>query len=317
MSVYTRLSLEQVQTFALPYGLVIVDLQPIQGGIENTNYFLFADDHQEYVLTVFEELNQDSASELFPILQHLQYYQIPVAVPLTYNNQPIHVIANKPAQIAPRIIGKHPIPTTIQQAKNMGNVLAKLHLSLLDFPLERKNQHGQSWWISTKAQVYPTLEQRDQSLLEQVFSQFEVMQQQHPNRPIGLIHADLFRDNSLYIDDQLSGVLDFSELSRDELLLDISITLNDFCSDFPNVKLDQNKAKAFITEYDEIRPMTTDEKNCLNTYLAMAACRFWLSRLQVAQRNQQEQRNGSDILQKDPNEMRLMLIDRLTQEYTW
>lgn len=39
MSVYTPLSLEQVQAFASPYGLEVMDLIPIQGGIENTNYF--------------------------------------------------------------------------------------------------------------------------------------------------------------------------------------------------------------------------------------------------------------------------------------
>jgi homoserine kinase type II len=40
MSVYTPLSLEEVQAFAEPYGLAVIDLIPIQGGIQNTNYFL-------------------------------------------------------------------------------------------------------------------------------------------------------------------------------------------------------------------------------------------------------------------------------------
>lgn len=39
MSVYTPLSLEEVQAFAEPYGLAVIDLIPIQGGIQNTNYF--------------------------------------------------------------------------------------------------------------------------------------------------------------------------------------------------------------------------------------------------------------------------------------
>ena len=36
----------------------------------------------------------------------------------------------------------------------------------------------------------------------------------------------------------------------------------------------------------------------LDIFLAMAACRFWCMRLQVAQKNAAEGRTGEDILQK-------------------
>lgn len=315
MSVYTQLSLEQVQRFAKDFGLDIVEIQPIQGGIENTNYFLITRDIQEYVLTVFEELDKTAAAELIPALQHLGQQRLPVAVPLQYDGESIHFIANKPAQIAPRLAGTHPIPSTVAQVAAIGQALAKMHLALQNFPLDRENNHGQIWWQNTATTLYQRMSTDDQQLLDQVFQKFKEIQLQHPDRPQGLIHADLFRDNTLYVGDQLTGILDFSELNRDEFLLDISITLNDFCSNFPDVALDQDKADAFMTAYQHVRPLTYDEKACLTIYLAMAACRFWLSRLQVAERNQAEGRTGSDILQKDPQEMRLMLINRLTQEY--
>jgi homoserine kinase type II len=43
----------------------------------------------------------------------------------------------------------------------------------------------------------------------------------------------------------------------------------------------------------------------------MAAGRFWLSRLQVAERNASEGRVSEHVLQKDPNEMCEMVRDRL------
>ena len=52
----------------------------------------------------------------------------------------------------------------------------------------------------------------------------------------------------------------------------------------------------------------------IDTELALAdlaAGRFWMMRLQVAQKNAAEGRTGGDILQKNPNEMRNMLIERL------
>lgn len=108
MSVYTPLSLEEVQAFAEPYGLAIIDLIPIQGGIQNTNYFLVDQSKQHYVLTVFEELDAEGAGELVPVLDCLGKAGVPVAVPLKYNGQAIHSIADKPAQIAPRLMGEHP-----------------------------------------------------------------------------------------------------------------------------------------------------------------------------------------------------------------
>lgn len=67
----------------------------------------------------------------------------------------------------------------------------------------------------------------------------------------------------------------------------------------------------FLKAYETVRPLTEDEKSCLELYLAMAAGRFWMMRLQVAQKNAAEGRTGEDILQKNPEEMRNMLIERL------
>lgn len=317
MSVYTHLTLPQVQDFAKDYSLNILQITPIQGGVENTNYFLTADDGKQYVLTVFEELDAEAAAQLPPVLNHLGKNHVPVAVPLQHHNSYIHVIANKPAQIAPRLAGTHPIPSNLIQVKVIGQALAKLHLALQNYPLNRQNNHDQTWWDNTIAELKPTLAAEDQDLLDRVVNTFHQAKQHYPDRPYGLIHADLFRDNTLYTGDELSGILDFSELSQGNLIVDISITLNDFCTDYPTAKLDTTKAHAFIDAYQQVRKLSTDELATLNHYLAMAACRFWLSRLQMAKRNQNEGRTGQNILQKDPEEMRLMLIDRLTQEYVW
>ena len=77
------------------------------------------------------------------------------------------------------------------------------------------------------------------------------------------------------------------------------------------MKLNEAKATAFLNAYSTVRPLTEDEKACLELYLAMAAGRFWMMRLQVAQMNAAEARTGDDILQKNPQEMRNMLIERL------
>ncbi|EPG41416.1 homoserine kinase [Acinetobacter colistiniresistens] len=311
MSVYTPLSLEEVQAFAEPYGLAVIDLIPIQGGIQNTNYFLVDQSQKQYVLTVFEELDAEGAGELVPVLDCLGQAGVPVAVPLKHGAQAIHTIADKPAQIAPRLMGEHPEDASIIQIQAIAQAQAKLHLALQDFALERDFNRNHQYWSEVATQLKPQMNAQDQALLAQVFQQFAAITQQHPDRPTGFIHSDLFRDNTLFEGDQLQGILDFYELNQDEWLFDIAISINDFCTAYPQAHLDQAKADAFLSAYQRIRQLTADELACLNIFLAMAACRFWSMRLQVAQKNAAHGRTGDDILQKDPLEMRMMLQDRL------
>ncbi|WP_332605199.1 homoserine kinase [Acinetobacter sp. ESBL14] len=311
MSVYTPLSLEEVQAFAEPYGLAVIDLIPIQGGIQNTNYFLVDQSQKHYVLTVFEELDAEGAGELVPVLDCLGEAGVPVAVPLKHSGQAIHTIADKPAQIAPRLMGEHPEDASIIQIQAIAQAQAKLHIALQGFPLERDFNRNHQYWSDVAEQLKPEMNVQDQALLAQVFQQFAAITQQHPDRPTGFIHSDLFRDNTLFEGDHLQGILDFYELNQDEWLFDIAISINDFCTAYPQAHLDQAKADAFLAAYQSVRLLTADELACLNIFLAMAACRFWSMRLQVAQKNAEQGRTGDDILQKDPLEMRMMLQDRL------
>jgi len=310
MSVYTTLTLKEVQDFAAPYGLKAIDLIPIQGGIQNTNYFLICED-QQYVLTVFEDMDEQAAGELVPVLKHLGQAGVAVPVPLSHSGKAIHSIKGKPAQIAPRMLGEHPMPATKAQAEAIAIAQAKMHVALKDFKLEREFVRDHAYWYAVAQEIKPTLNAADNVLLGTLLGLYEALTAVYTDRPRGFIHSDLFRDNTLFEGDQLNGILDFYELNKDELLFDIAITLNDFCTDYPAVTLNEERAVAFLKAYESIRPLTEDEKACLQLYLAMAAGRFWMMRLQVAQKNAAQGRTGNDILQKNPEEMRNMLIERL------
>ncbi|WP_180034198.1 homoserine kinase [Acinetobacter sp. YH12233] len=310
MSVYTTLTLKEVQDFAAPYGLKVIDLIPIQGGIQNTNYFLVCE-NQQYVLTVFEDMDEQAAGELVPVLQHLGQAGLAVPVPLSHSGKAIHTLKNKPAQIAPRMMGEHPMPSTVAQAEAIAIAQAKMHVALKDFKLERAFVRDHAYWYNVAQEIKPSLNAADKVLLGKLLGLYEALTAVYPDRPRGFIHSDLFRDNTLFEGDQLKGILDFYELNKDEFLFDIAITLNDFCTNYPEVTLNEEKANAFLKAYETVRPLTEDEKSCLELYLAMAAGRFWMMRLQVAQKNAAEGRTGEDILQKNPEEMRNMLIERL------
>jgi homoserine kinase type II len=308
MSVYTLLSLQDIQPFVAAYGLpVATTLTPIKGGIENSNYFLTLADGRELVLTLFEELSATNAAFLAPLLTHLQSAGIAVAAPLPDRHQVrLGRLAGKPAQLAPRLSGSHPDMPSATQCRAMGSALAALHLALQDYPLHRDNAHGPEWWNDVATRWQPRLSVTDRELLTRTLAQYARVCAEHPDLPRGLIHGDLFRDNTLFSGDSVSAILDFSETSRDHWLLDISITVNDFCRQWPSDEPDSQRRDAFLQGYESRRALTAAEKKALPVFLAVAAMRFWLSRLDIGSRNAEEGRGGEHVLEKDPAEMRAL-----------
>lgn len=313
MSVYTTVTPAEASAFLKRYSLPpLAGLTAIRGGIENSNYFVLLDDGRELVLTLFEELSAAQAVFLGPLLAHLDDRGVHVAAPLQdVQGQWLGTLAGKPAQLAPRLPGTHPANPDITQCRAMGMALAQLHLALADYPLQRANAHGAAWWNGVALRWQGRLATEDAGLLEQTLQLHDEACQRHHDLPQGLIHGDLFRDNVLFMAGEVSAILDFSETGQDYWLLDMAITINDWCRAWPGNRPDPLRSHAFIAGYEERRVLTAGEHAALPAFLATAAMRFWLSRLDVQRRNQEEQRSGEHVLEKDPAEMRELTRYRL------
>lgn len=308
MSVYTLLTAAQIQSFLDEYALPpLGEFTPIKGGIENSNYFVTLVDGRELVLTLFEELPAVDAAFLGPLLSHLDTCGVPVATPLQSDaGLYLGLLAGKPAQLAPRLPGAHPDAPDADQCQAMGETLAHLHVALAGYPLDRPNAHGAEWWRALARQWQPKLPADEQDLLRRLLQRYDEICARYPELSRGLVHGDLFRDNTLFVDDTVTAVLDFSETSRDHHLLDIAITINDFCRAWPATAPDVVRRTAFLAGYENARALAPAEKAALPTFLAIAAMRFWLSRLDIGERNRSENRGGEHVLEKDPAEMRLL-----------
>jgi homoserine kinase type II len=153
----------------------------------------------------------------------------------------------------------------------MGAALAQLHLAIENDPLPQekiqKSGYSPAWWEFSKNELKPALPEKEQQLLEQVFDQFFEAKQRYSDLPKGLIHGDLFRDNTLFVGDELSAILDFTTVTHDDWLMDIAITMNDFCTNYPDVDLNKEHVDAFITAYESVRRLTKDERLALPLYL--------------------------------------------------
>ena len=115
--------------------------------------------------------------------------------------------------------------------------------------------------------------------------------------PSGIIHADLFPDNVFFIDDKLSGIIDFYFACNDYYAYELAICINAWCFERDN-QFNISKAKSFLRQYNSVREISTSELISLPILCRAAALRFLLTRLY-----DEIHRNENDLVTtKDPFE---------------
>ncbi len=278
MSVYTLIERHQLEDFLRHYNLgSLVAYQGINAGIENTNYFVTTS-KGEFILTLFEQLTHEELPYFLELMAYVAEHNIPSAHPLgDKQGHYLRQLNGKPAALVERLCGKDVKQPTLAQCQAIGDTLGHLHVISPDFPYHHPNKRGPHWWAVTSKRVLPFMTADDARLL-----QAELRFQAHHqdlDLPRGVIHADLFRDNALFKDDSLCGIIDFYYACNDVLLYDLAITVNDWCSQ-PNGHLDEKRLQALFAGYFKNRSLSSVEYEVWPVMLRAGALRFWLSRLQ-------------------------------------
>ncbi len=310
MAVYTALDGKDIREFLSTYALgELVSFRGIEGGIENTNYFVTTqhdDQTLQFVLTLFEELSQDELPYFIELCQWLSDRDIPV--PYAIRNRHgvgLQRLKQRPAIIQPRFKGEHLDQQALTPAHcaAMGEVLARFHLAGQDFYLQRQAHRGVFWWRRESRLLLPKLAPEDQALLMDAVAEFDHLRDTHTDLPQGTIHGDLFHDNVLFNGTQISAVLDLYNAATAFLLYDLAIVANDWCANEDGL-IDRARETALLEGYAQVRPFAPTEHAAWPVLARSAAMRFWLSRLIPWL-----QENSTQKL-KDPDEMKRILLDR-------
>jgi homoserine kinase type II len=293
MAVFTPVTLEEVKDWLeASYNLgSAVNIQGINSGIENSNFFLTTQKdgvQHEYVLTIFERLTAEQLPFYLELMGHLAQKDIAVPAPARdKNNQILQSLKGKPAAIVDKLDGAPELAPEEVHCSQVGAMLAKMHLAGQDYQRHQPNLRSLPWWQETIPAVLPHIDAAQKELLLDELHQQEAFfgSSTYQNLPAGPSHCDLFRDNVLFKkhpSDQsplLSGFFDFYFAGTDKWLFDLAVTVNDWCIDLKTGALNQNRVNALRLSYESVRPLTPDEQASWHLMLRAAALRFWISRL--------------------------------------
>lgn len=285
MSVFTPITTEQLSAWLKNYSIgTLTRLEGIAAGIENSNYFVTTT-HGRYVLTLFEKLKANELPFYLNLMAHLARHGIPSPRPIAdLGNEYLGALNGKPASIVTCMPGVDLKQVNAMHCATIGGLLAEMHLAGASYMAKMPNPRGPKWWRAAMPNVLPFLDQRAAALLKeelrfQSLYRFEDM-------PRGVIHADLFRDNVLWDDDRVGGVIDFYFACNDVLLYDVAIAVNDWCitadgapASPSDAALSRERTTALLAAYHRVRPFTAIERGAWPVMLRAGALRFWISRL--------------------------------------
>lgn len=281
MAVYTEVCDTDLEAFLAGYDLGrLLTFKGIAEGVENSNFFLHTQSGF-YILTLYEK--RVAAQDLpyfLGLMEHLAKHGLNCPLPVKAKaGTMLGKLAGKPAAIVTFLEGVSSRRPSAPQCAALGEALAKLHRAGADFAGHRANALSLAAWPALYQQGKSGCENVLPGLGDFVAKELDFLQARWPkDLPHGVIHADLFPDNVLFLGDKVSGLIDFYFACNDFLAYDIAVCLNAWCFE-PDMSFNITKAMALINAYENIRRLDDGEVSALPVLVRGAALRFALTRL--------------------------------------
>ncbi len=281
MAVYTDVTAEELTEFLVPYGIGnLLSYKGIAEGVENSNYLLHTSKGY-FFLTLYEK--RVAAKDLpffLGLMAHLATHGITCPQPVvTKSGEALGMLAGRPAAIIDFLEGVWPRRPNAAHCAAVGEALAKMHLAGADFSMSRPNALSVTGWRPLFDQAAARADSVQHGLRNLLSTELDHLEQHWPtDLPKGVIHADLFPDNALFLGEKLSGLIDFYFACNDMFAYDVAICLNAWCFEIDH-SFNVTKARAFLGAYARERKLSAAEQQAFPLLARGAAIRFLLTRL--------------------------------------
>jgi homoserine kinase type II len=278
MAVYTEVSDAELEAFLAEYDIGEPEsFKGIAEGVENSNYLLTTTKGPYFVTLYEKRVDPGDLPFFLGLMDHLAARGINCPRPIHgRDGKALRTLAGRPAAITTFLQGLWPRRMTLGHCGQVGEALAALHLAGRDFELKRPNALSVAGW---RPLYEGSRHHIDAPLAAELKAEIDFFEAHWPSGlPSGVIHADLFNDNVLFLHDRLSGLIDFYFACNDAFAYDVAICLNAWCFE-PDGDFNVTKARLLLAAYRAVRPLSAKELEALPLLARGSALRFLLTRL--------------------------------------
>jgi len=264
-----NLEQEQIDNVLLHYDISdCTEVMSVSTGYANFNYKLTTG-QGEYLYRIFKEKKETEIDQEISLMEALRKKKFPTAYPIPRKDERyITINGSRTVVIYEFIRGTQP-EINASSVSSVARLVAQLSTVEVEPVFERPNGIN----INSCSSMLDEMDKIkvDFPDLLKVFA--ETNDRLAPflshNLPSGLIHGDLFPDNTVLREDGVLMAIDFEDYSIDHLLFDVGMTINGFC--FYENELDFNLLGQFLREYELIRPLEDIERKLLPYYIQWTA----------------------------------------------
>lgn len=281
MAVYTEVTDDALAAFLTDYDIgTMVAFRGIAEGVENSNYSLRTTGG-DFMLTLYEKrVNPDDLPWFLGLMEHLAERGLVCPQPVRgRDGSALRHLSGKHAAITTFLPGVWPRRVRPAHCGPVGSAMARLHLAGADYTPQRPNALGPANWRPLLDHCRDRADEMQAGLADQLDEALSTIVPGWPaSLPVGHIHADMFPDNVFFLNDTVSGVIDFYFACTDLLAYDVAIGLNAWCFE-PDFSFNVTKSRALLAAYASVRPLSAAEQAALPVLCQGAALRFLLTRL--------------------------------------
>jgi homoserine kinase type II len=279
MAVYTEVSFEELERLLEQYDIgEPLSFKGIAEGIENSNFYLQTD-RGAFILTLYEKrVAAEDLPFFLGLMEHLAERGIHCPLPVkTRDGRSLVSLNRRHAAIVTFLTGIALRRPDAAHCASAAATLAGLHKAGEGFALTRMNALGPQGWRPLAESIHGA-DKIEDGLTALIKGSLDALQSGWPDGlPGGVIHADFFPDNVLFVGNQVGGVIDFYFACNDAYVYDLAIMLNAWCFELDG-SFNITKGQSVINAYRAGRALSDDEIHALPVLMRGAALRFLLTR---------------------------------------
>jgi|TARA_R100000049_G_C1951986_1_gene100559 homoserine kinase type II len=287
VAVYTHLTAGEIAQFLARFDVgALRSAKGIAEGVSNSNWLVETEREgaaRRFILTVFEARTEAADLPFFlALLDHLATRDQPVPRTIhTRDDARMTLVRGKPAALIEFLPGVSIDDPDEAQSHAVGVALADLHLTTRDFAQTRQTSLGIPTCVGMIRDHAEQLGEVDPALPDLLPDCGASLLEAWPEGlPGGTIHADLFPDNVLFVDDRVTGLIDFYFACTGPLAFDLAVTHAAWSFTLAENDFRPAIGSALMAGYESRRPLTEAERLAL-PILAQGAClRFIATRVE-------------------------------------